>query len=94
MGSYRYRLMTNKVAAILQRGEAVLTQDHQRALGSMFSDTGPAGASEINMTVQINGSVSRAEAEEIAGSMANRLRQEMPETAVCAVTTHRYSGGY
>ncbi len=55
--------------------------------------TRTAANSNINMSVAIDGSVSRAEAEEIAQAMANRLRQEFPETVVNTMTEYRKYGG-
>jgi hypothetical protein len=47
----------------------------------------------INVTANINGSVSRTEVEDITRTMAQGIRAEIPGTAVRAVTAQRYSGG-
>jgi hypothetical protein len=47
---------------------------------------------DINVTANINGSVSRTEVEEITRTMAQGIRSEIPGAAVKAVSAYQYSG--
>lgn len=73
----------NDGLAYLQQGERVVPANQI---------TPRAGNSNISMTVNINGSLSRSEAMEITSAMAQRLREEMPGTAIEAVTEYQLAG--
>ncbi|MEM6381082.1 MAG: phage tail tape measure protein [Pseudomonadota bacterium] len=77
-------------AAVLHPNETV--NDHNlSAMPSM--SMGGGGASSINMAISVNGSVSRAEMQDVVGAAANQLRQEFPGIAVRSVAKHKKYGG-